>query len=169
MAHIVTCYYCNGRFDRDKEPFVQVSARRYCHKECAPKEKQVVVNKEEQDYNDLVEYIKKLFKMPVLLNMINNQIREYKSKYGYSYSGMRKTLYWFYELKNHPVKGYDKSIGIIPYVYNDAMDYYYHLYLAEIAAKEDIQLPPDKKIIIHSPTCVPELAKRRPFNLEDEE
>lgn len=35
MAHIVTCIYCKKKFDRDKYPFVQVSPRRYAHKECS--------------------------------------------------------------------------------------------------------------------------------------
>ena len=31
------CIYCKGEFDRDKLPYVQVSERRYAHKECADK------------------------------------------------------------------------------------------------------------------------------------
>lgn len=169
MAHIVTCYYCNGRFDRDKEPFVQVSARRYCHKRCAPKEQQIVISQEEQDYNDLIKYIEQLFKAPVLPNVIK-QIKDYKQNYGYSYSGIKKTLYWFYELKRNSVKKANKMIGIVPYVYDQALDYYYHLYLGQIAAAEDsIPIPPTQKIIIQSPVCTPELKKRKPFVLEDDE
>ena len=37
MAHPVKCFYCKAVFDRDKEPFVQVSAARYAHKYCAEK------------------------------------------------------------------------------------------------------------------------------------
>ena len=35
MAHFVICKYCGIRFDRDLEPAVEVSARRYAHKTCA--------------------------------------------------------------------------------------------------------------------------------------
>jgi hypothetical protein len=33
--HKVTCIYCKAVFDRDKEPFTQISPRRYAHEECA--------------------------------------------------------------------------------------------------------------------------------------
>ena len=32
--HKVKCKYCQEIFDRDKEPFVKVSERRYAHKLC---------------------------------------------------------------------------------------------------------------------------------------
>ena len=35
MAHIVTCQYCRKKFDRDKIPFVQISPKRYAHKDCS--------------------------------------------------------------------------------------------------------------------------------------
>lgn len=168
MAHIVTCYYCNERFDRDKEPFVQVSARRYCHKKCAPKEKQVIVNKQEQDYNNLIEYIKKLYKVPAVLPTVVKQIKEFKQQYGFTYTGIQKSLYWFYELKGNPTSKSNNTIGIVPYVYNDARDYFYNLYLGKIAADENVEMLPPKVITIHSPTCIPELQRRKLFNLEDD-
>ena len=30
----VKCFYCGKIFDRDKEPFVKVNARRYAHLAC---------------------------------------------------------------------------------------------------------------------------------------
>lgn len=169
MAHIVTCYYCNERFDRDKEPFVQVSARRYCHKECAPKEKQVVVNKQEQDYNNLIEYIKKLYKVPAVLPSVVKQIKEFKQQYGFTYTGMRKTLYWYYELKNNSITKSNGQIGIIPYVYNQANDYFYRLYLAEIASQYQIDKLPPKEYTIRSPEKMQEYKPKKIFDLGEEE
>ena len=60
MAHNVICIYCKEKFDRDKEPFVQVSPRRYAHAECA-KDKYIDKTQEEKDYEELENYIKKLF------------------------------------------------------------------------------------------------------------
>lgn len=34
MAHMVQCYFCGKRFDRDKFPFAEIRARRYAHAEC---------------------------------------------------------------------------------------------------------------------------------------
>ena len=39
MAHSVICVYCQQRFDRDKEAFVQPSSRRYGHASCYLREK----------------------------------------------------------------------------------------------------------------------------------
>lgn len=33
--HKVKCFFCKQEFDRDKEPYVMVNARRYAHKKCA--------------------------------------------------------------------------------------------------------------------------------------
>ena len=35
MAHPVKCPYCKKTFDRDKEEYIQVAAKRYAHKKCA--------------------------------------------------------------------------------------------------------------------------------------
>ena len=62
MAHVVTCVYCKQKFDRDKFPFIQVSPRRYAHQECSLTEDQKK-SKEEQDKQELEEYIMTLLKM----------------------------------------------------------------------------------------------------------
>ena len=54
-AHYVTCVYCGERFNRDKEPTTQVSARRYAHKECAEKH-EVNKSQEEKDLEALEKY-----------------------------------------------------------------------------------------------------------------
>jgi len=35
IAHKVKCPICGETFDRDKEAYVQVSAKRYAHEHCA--------------------------------------------------------------------------------------------------------------------------------------
>ena len=49
MAHIVICKYCGEKFDRDKEPFIEVSCRRYSHKACYDKIENAIPQ-EEKDY-----------------------------------------------------------------------------------------------------------------------
>ncbi len=166
--HMVTCIYCGDRFNRDKEAFIQISARRFAHAKCVP-EHQKNISKQEQDYNDLINYIKKLYNVPAVLPTVIKQIKDFRQEYGYTYVGMRKSLHWFYELKNNPISKSNNTIGIIPYIYEDVKDYYYHLYLGELAAEEDVSIPPPKSVTIHSPTCVPELQRRELFNLEDDD
>ena len=131
MAHFVICRYCNCRFDRDIEPFVEISARRYAHKSCADKVN-AAIPQEEKDYNNLEKYIKQLFKVDKINAKTKKQIKDFREEYGYTYTGMLKTLYWWYEIKGHTTELAKDGIGIVPYVYDDAEKYYYTLYLAKV-------------------------------------
>ena len=91
-VRLVKCKYCGNQFDRNKEPYVEVSARRYAHKECAEKQRQSI-SKEELDYMELEKYIKKLFNMNVISAKVRKQIKDYRQTYGYTYTGIQKTLY----------------------------------------------------------------------------
>lgn len=93
MAHFVTCKYCGSRFDRDLEPAIEISARRYAHKSCVEKV-EATIPQDEKDYNNLENYIKKIFKLKTLSAKIRKQIKDYREDYNYTYSGMLKTLYW---------------------------------------------------------------------------
>lgn len=166
MAHIVTCVYCKEKFDRDKLPFVKVAERRYAHAECA---KQNIIQKsqEELDYDALEDYIKKLFKENYVEARIKKQIKDYKAEYNYTYSGMLKTLIWWYDIKGNSIDKANGGIGIIPFVYNDALNYYYNIYLAQIL-NQNIKNYKAKvnEITIVSPSVDPKNPKL--FNLEEE-
>ena len=101
---------------------------------------------------------------------VRKQINEYHQKYGYSYDGMKKTLIYWYEIKGQSKEKANGGIGIIPFIFNDAKNYYYSLYLAQLANK-DVQQGysiPVKEIIIESPRVF--IKKPRLFNVtEDEE
>ena len=67
---------------------------------------------------------------------------------------MQKTLYWWFELKHNSIEKANDGIGIVPFVYNDASNYFYNLYLADIANKaapEKIKKPEVQEIEIGSP------------------
>ena len=128
-AHFVICKYCGDRFDRDKTPFVEVGTRRYAHKACADKV-EAAIPQDEKDYNTLEEYIKHLFKADKINAKTKKQIRDFRQEYGYTYTGILKTLYWWYEIKGHTTELAKDGIGIVPYVYEDAEKYYYTLFVA---------------------------------------
>ena len=134
MAHIVKCAVCGEKFDRDKVQAVKYGARRYAHHRCLPEgEKVPLVNPVNEDLVKLEEYIANLLGDSYNPARTKKQIKDYQSQYGYSYSGMLKTLIWFYEIKGNPIAKAQGGIGIIPFVYNDALQYYYSLYLAQLA------------------------------------
>lgn len=130
--HKVKCKYCQETFDRDKEPFVKVSERRYAHKLCF-EQNQAEKTQEEKDLEALEQYIMNLFSEQYIGPRIRKQIKEYKENYNYSYSGMLKTLIWWFEVKGNSVEKANGGIGIIPYIYQQACDYYYALFLAKKA------------------------------------
>lgn len=123
MAHPVVCVYCKGKFDRDKEPCVQVSDRRWAHKACAEKN-QIQKTQKELDYEKLVNYIENLFGIGYVSAKVAKQIKEYRETYNYTYSGMLGTLVYWYEVKGATIDQANGGIGIVPYIYEQAKEYY---------------------------------------------
>lgn len=169
MAHYVTCKFCKERFDRDKEPTVKISERRYAHKSCAEKQ-EALKTQDEKDLGELENYIKELLKINTINAKIRKQIHTFHKEYNYSYSGMKKTLHWFFEIKGNPIEKANGGIGIIPYVYDEACQYYYALYLAQLVNQEkniEEYKPTERIISIFSPRTY--IKKRKLFNLDEEE
>lgn len=169
MAHIVTCVYCKKKFDRDKIPFVQVSPRRYAHKECSEQENQRLF-KEEADKIALENYIIQLLKLEYVTPKIRKQLNTYQEQYGYTYSGMHKALIYFYEIKGNSVEKANGGVGIIPYVYQDAYNYYYALWEAKQANKDkaiETYIPVEE--VVKIPVPQRKLKKRKLFTFLDEE
>ena len=168
--HYVTCVYCGERFDRDKIPTTQVSARRYAHKGCADKYGQEK-SQEEQDLEKLENYIMQLFDEPYVNAKIRKQLRDYRKEYNYTYSGMLKTLIYWYEVKGNSLEKANGGIGIIPYIYNMACQYYYNLYLIKLSNKgKDIaHYKPKEKVIEIFPPKIRPIKRIKLFNLDDGE
>ena len=124
MAHRVKCYYCGLTFDRDKEvDCVAVNQRRYAHLECHIR-KQQEKTQEEKDLEALEEYIMQLLQVDYITPRVRKQINDFKAQYNYTYTGMRKALAYFYEVKKNSTEKANGGIGIIPYVYEEAALYY---------------------------------------------
>ena len=167
MAHYVVCKYCGIRFDRDIEPAVEINSRRYAHKSCMEKINSTI-SQDERDYNDLENYIKKLFKISNISAKIRKQIKDFREEYNYTYSGILKTLYWWYEIQNHTTELAKDGIGIVPFIYDDAEKYYYTLYLAKIVNDSIHEYKPKiEQIEIPSPRVYTKPLKM--FKLDEKE
>ena len=167
IAHLVKCIYCGKTFDRDKVPFTAVTTRRYAHQSCAEAEN----NKQKQEVDDklkLNDYIIKLFNLDYVTPRIQKQLQKYIENYHYTYSGIHKALTYWFEIKNNPIESAKESIGIVPYIYQDAYNYYYALWLAQEAnkGKQISDFIPQVKVIEISP---PErkVKKRKLFTFLD--
>lgn len=160
------CIYCKGEFDRDKEPFVQVSNLRYAHKACAEKN-QVQKSQSELDYEKLVDYIEELFGVGYINAKIAKQIKDYREQCGYTYSGMLGTLVYWYEVKNGQLENANGGIGIIGHIYEEAKAYYTKIRAANAVNAGVYNYKPKVVEITIAPPR-PEERKPRLFNLEEE-
>ena len=130
--HMVKCSVCGESFNRDKVQAVKTGARRYAHQRCCPMGELVplAVVEIDADLLKLEEYIKTLLNEDFINARVKKQIKDFKETYGYTYSGMLKSLIYFYEVKGNPKEKANGGIGIIPFVYKDAYNYYLELFMA---------------------------------------
>lgn len=122
---LVKCKICGEQFDRNSEPYVEVEERRYAHLKCF---ENYVPTQEELDLKELHSFLQNLFKDNYNYRNLSQQIESYVNTKGYTYSGILKTLKYWYEVQGHSIEKSNYRIGIVPYVYEDAKDYYYTLW-----------------------------------------
>ena len=106
--------------------------------------------------------------MIMCLQEQKKQINQFVQEYNYTYSGILRTLIYFYEIKGGDKEAAHDGIGIVPFCYQDAYNYYYSLWLAK-QRNEDKDLsqyiPKEVEIRITPPEREP--MKRRLFSFLD--
>ena len=116
------------------------------------------MNKEDLDKMKLEQYINKLFHTDYVDPRIQKQIKNYIKEYNFTYSGILKSLVYFYEVKQNPVEKSNDGIGIVPWVYKQAFNYYYAIWLAQqknIDKTVENYIPKETEIIIPRPKPKP--------------
>ena len=150
MSHYVKCPKCEEKFDRDIIQAVRINGRRYGHAKCYPDNNNFVplVEKKISEEQKIKNYAKSILKEQYVAARVNKQIKDFLAE-GYTASGILKTLIYWYEIKHNDISKAMGGIGIVPYVYKQALDYYYNLYLAEMAnVDKDIDEYRPKEIFI---------------------
>ncbi|MFQ3843314.1 hypothetical protein AABD41_01545 [Staphylococcus pseudoxylosus] len=151
MAQLVKCPHCSEKDDKTK---MSKQGNRYWHIECVEAhEIQKEENKteemklKERDIEErkvLIDYIMELFKLDKPTGMILKQIKEFHDDpYNYRYKAIQMTLEYFFEIKNNSTRN-ARGIGIVPYVYEDASEFYKNL--QKINATDEIHKQ-EKKVI----------------------
>lgn len=154
-AAYVKCPYCEQRFNRNdiNIKVKQISAKRYAHHDCWQKYMDSLTQ-EEKDQINFYNYVKTLFKENYNYILTKKLAERYVKENSYTYSGMLKSLKWYYEIQNNSTDEANGTIGIIPYIYNQALQYYYKLYEATMINRNldlmELQMPP-RHITIMSP------------------
>lgn len=155
-AAYVKCLYCGERFNRNdiNIQVKKVSERRYAHLSCWKKHL-AEMTIEEKNMIAFYEYTKQLFQEDYNYVLTKKLAEKYVKENNYTYSGMLKSLKWYYEKEGNDVKKSNGSIGILPYIYNQALNYYYLLHQAQKvnATKNAIEYiePHIRQVTIESP------------------
>ena len=93
----VVCSICKQPMNRKDSDCVVLSEGKYAHKKCL----EIESKRELTDEEKLHRYIMKLFKMDYVSPRIRRQIEDFIKRYNYTYSGMQKSLMYFYEVKGN--------------------------------------------------------------------
>ena len=169
--HKVKCPYCNETFDRDKEAYIMINSKRYAHKKCF-EDNENSKTQDQKDKEALIKYIKKLFNTKTISVKIDKQIEKYIKENNYTYSGIHKSLAYFYEIKKNSLDKANGGIGIVPYIYDEAFRYYYSIWEAnqkqEFVIKNDFDkyIPQIEEVSIPIPKR--KVKKRNLFSFLDE-
>lgn len=168
--HIVKCPKCGKQFDTNTEQAVRIGARRYGHATCYPDNTDLVpleIKEENKELTALKDYINKIYGSTANWVLINKQIKDYQKEYNYTLSGILKSLVWFYEIKGNSPEKSNGGIGIVPFAYQDAYNYYYSLFVAQSQNENITELTNRVKEVTIPP---PEIRlPKRLFNLDDDE
>lgn len=122
MTKQVKCRQCGKMID--KQAAIQLPNGYYmCSEQCRDEWMAAHAPKPKQPPNDdrkaLLAYIRQLDSNTKFM-VITAQLKRMIADYGMTYAGMRYALWWSVNIANKPYKG----IGILPYVYQDAKDYW---------------------------------------------
>lgn len=162
----VTCAYCKKPLSKKDEDCVMIGNNKYVHKACQELEEK----REKTDKEQLEDYIKDLFQISYIDPRVKGQIKKYIDEYNYTYSGIRKALIYHYEIKGGDKSKANGGIGIVPYVYQNAYEYHYNLWLAQQKNKDvevTLYAPKVKEIVIPRPQR--KVKKRQLFTFLDED
>lgn len=179
--HLVKCLYCNEYFNALTTPYIKPISTRYAHVDCAKAhgftdedirtdtvEKEKELTQEAQDKLDLEAYIKEVLGVQFLGANVGLQIRKFHNK-GMTYTGMKKALQYFYEVKHGDKEKAHGGIGIVEYVYEDAKQYYYKLWLAEQKGQNPAEKVEQQIKEITIPAPQRNIKKPKLFSFLDEE
>lgn len=151
---IVACYICKKPINKKTDEYKQLSNGKYAHLACAELEER----REKTDAEKLDIYIMNLFDWEYVHPRVKRQISNFIEEYNFTYSGIQKSLEYFYNIKGNSLEKANGGIGIVPYVYQDAYNYYYSIWEARQKNKgikirdyvidtKEISIPPPQRKI----------------------
>lgn len=127
MAQKPKCPICEKPVDKQL-PHQKHGSRYYHEENCFTifqARKLQKANEAKSDRTVLFEYLCELYETKSLnFPGIAKQIAQYKEEYNFTEKGIEMALRYFYEIQENPVVEQHKGISIVPYIYEDARNYY---------------------------------------------
>lgn len=149
MARVM-CRECRKTFDRDKLKegidWVMPSKNYYYHKDCyelwvskRQNKKDYTSTKEDEEYiRDIYDYLTKDLKIAIDGAKVHSQIKNFL-KEGKKVKGILFTLIYFYDIKHGDIEKSKGGIGIVPYIYDEAREYWRKQVSQQFDIMEQIQ------------------------------
>ena len=152
--------------DRRDKDCIKLGEGRFAHRKCEEAEQKRELTDEEKLYKYIMNKLDAEYVPPNIRKQINDFINDYK----YTYSQILKVLVYGIEVSKKMVLDPKRpTINYLPYIYKDAYNYYYTLWLAEEANKgKQIKKPDVETVKIVSPERKEMVKKHFTFLLEDE-
>ena len=164
-ADLVKCLICGELIDRNSTECIKASSTRYAHRACVADRPEIIEKTEFFDY--VSQLFGKQYDHRKTVKLAEKYMKDYPD---WTWSGMKKAIWYFYEKKHGNKKEACGSIGILPYIYQSALTYFYELYMAELSANSltDEQIKTEtREITISEPVF--NTAKRKAKIIEFEE
>lgn len=122
----VKCPLCS---ERDEKEVMIKSGKRYWHPACLEEHEanksaeEQRVDRDKNERKQLIAYVCDLYKVDKPSMLVLTQMKRMHEDNGWRYLAIQMTLEYFYEIKNNSTRN-SNGIGIVPYVYDEATDYY---------------------------------------------
>jgi len=159
MGRLVKCQYCQQQVDKDAA--IRFEDKNF-HKDCC---------EEYKDKKEIYKYVAHLFGFksenkpgPVIIS----QLRTFREKNPYyTYKGILNALKYFYEVKHGSKKKANEGIGIVPFVYDEAQEYFRKLNYKQNKVAEEINKQLNKKPKVLIVKKQENKKEKTYYNLED--
>lgn len=126
MTKLPKCPVCNELVTKD-----QVSKKnkgKTYHVKCfdtmLSKKYEDTIVQQVDPLKDLKEFILQLFKIDKLTNLMEDQLVKYTREYDYTATGMLNALKYYFEIRENELTDNVKGVGIIPFVYKEANEFF---------------------------------------------
>lgn len=111
----VKCYFCENKVD--KKVAIKADKKNF-HPQCY---------QNYLDKKDCCDYICSIFNLKAPGPRIYSQLSTFISQKNYSYKNIKLALKYWYEVKKQSREKAGEGIGIVPYIYDEAVNYFKEL------------------------------------------